>query len=375
MGNQFSHSFINWQLDFHKEMIDILVVLFASFVGLEVVIASFYIFRFIHKSLLLPLKEEKDKISIIIPFKNESKRIHELLTSFNNSVESDEFFEIILVNDGSIDDSKNVIESNLKRPFKILDNPHSGKKAALDFGIRNASYPFILTLDADVSFDQLYLQNITALKKHDLTVLPVNMTGESFIQHLGLIEFDWLQLLTFSSITTNLANGANLLFRKSVYLETYSQRKDLELESGDDVFLLGVVKDAGYSVARYNHDTFVVETQAPESIAEIQKQRARWMSKITKMKGSTYTFQAILLISLQVLTILSLLLLLSPIPALWLLIPLFTKMLTELGISLLIYPRKKIEWLTIAVFVHQILYPFLLLFRLLDFKKNKRNWR
>ena len=279
------------------------------------------------------------------------------------------------MNDGSSDDSKNVIESNLKRPFKILDNPHSGKKAALDFGIRNASYPFILTLDADVSFDQLYLQNITALKKHDLTVLPVNMTGESFIQHLGLIEFDWLQLLTFSSTTTNLANGANLLFRKSVYLETYSQRKDLELESGDDVFLLGVVKDAGYSVARYNHDTFVVETQAPESIAEIQKQRARWMSKITKMKGSTYTFQAILLISLQVLTILSLLLLLSPIPALWLLIPLFTKMLTELGISLLIYPRKKIEWLTIAVFVHQILYPFLLLFRLLDFKKNKRNWR
>ena len=50
------------------------------------------------------------KFSIIIPVYNEEKRIRYLLESINKLDYPKEFYEVIVVNDGSSDRSRNIVE-------------------------------------------------------------------------------------------------------------------------------------------------------------------------------------------------------------------------------------------------------------------------
>ncbi|WP_055070603.1 glycosyltransferase family 2 protein [Clostridium massiliamazoniense] len=89
-------------------------------------------------------------LSIIIPMYNSADHINKTLESLNN--ENDIDFEIILVDDGSTDDSIAVAENYLntmKVGYKILKEQHKGQSHARNKGIENAKGKYILFLDSD----------------------------------------------------------------------------------------------------------------------------------------------------------------------------------------------------------------------------------
>ena len=95
-------------------------------------------------------------ISIIIPVFNEEDSIAELNNQIISSISEKYSFEIIYVNDGSTDTSKNIIESILE------NNPHiklisfyenRGKSEALNVGFKKATGNIIITLDSDLQDD------------------------------------------------------------------------------------------------------------------------------------------------------------------------------------------------------------------------------
>lgn len=91
-------------------------------------------------------------ISIIIPFLNEEQSLGELYQRLLNSLE-DRNFEIIFVNDGSTDSSKEVVEEIVKndkrvRLFSLRRN--KGKSVALMTGFEKAKGEVIVTMDADL---------------------------------------------------------------------------------------------------------------------------------------------------------------------------------------------------------------------------------
>ena len=95
-------------------------------------------------------------ISIIIPVFNEEDSISELNNQIISSISEKYSFEIIYVNDGSTDTSKNIIESILE------NNPHiklisfyenRGKSEALNVGFKKATGNIIITLDSDLQDD------------------------------------------------------------------------------------------------------------------------------------------------------------------------------------------------------------------------------
>ena len=88
------------------------------------------------------------KLSIVIPVLNEERTIrdvlqHVLKTHFDK--------EVIVVDDGSTDNTKAILETFRQRPdIKIIHHPHRrGKGAALRTGFAEATGDVIITQDAD----------------------------------------------------------------------------------------------------------------------------------------------------------------------------------------------------------------------------------
>lgn len=94
------------------------------------------------------------KVSVIIPVYNQEK----LLKRAVDSIPLDEDLEVIIVNDGSTDNTRQVIESLIKHPkirgYDMLVN--EGVANARNFGIEVAKGEYLLMLDAD---DWLFKDN------------------------------------------------------------------------------------------------------------------------------------------------------------------------------------------------------------------------
>ena len=98
-------------------------------------------------------------LSIIIPFYNEEKRINDAIVEIDNFLSQTKIkTEIIFVDDGSIDNSKILIEKYIESKksefnlFKLISyKENKGKGYALKQGVLNAKLDWILTSDIDFS--------------------------------------------------------------------------------------------------------------------------------------------------------------------------------------------------------------------------------
>ena len=100
---------------------------------------------------------------------NRPHEVHELLQSFVQ-VDADAEYEIIIVEDGSTETCKTVIDSFKDRlPINYLFQTNQGPGKARNSGARKAQYDYLIFLDSDVLLTKDYLKNITkSLKKEPL---------------------------------------------------------------------------------------------------------------------------------------------------------------------------------------------------------------
>ncbi|MDO8443535.1 MAG: glycosyltransferase family 2 protein [Candidatus Azambacteria bacterium] len=89
-----------------------------------------------------------NKVSCIIPAHNEEKNIRNVLNVVSG-VSSEFISEIIVVDDGSIDNTPNIVREfpNIRL---IINEKNSGKSYSIAKGIQESSGDFILMLDADL---------------------------------------------------------------------------------------------------------------------------------------------------------------------------------------------------------------------------------
>lgn len=90
---------------------------------------------------------KKPLISIIIPCYNAELFIKETLESILNQTEKN--FEIIVVNDGSIDNTLSIIESINDSRISLIDQVNSGVSIARNNGLKRAHGEFVVFFDAD----------------------------------------------------------------------------------------------------------------------------------------------------------------------------------------------------------------------------------
>lgn len=223
------------------------------------------------------------EITVIVPFRNEEKRISGFLNSILKSTKLPA--KIIFVDDHSEDESVSLIQNKLgDLQFEILASKagETGKKKALRLGISQVQTQFFLTLDADVAFETDYFEQLEKLEPADLYLLPAVMISKRWYEHLYEVD-----LLLVNALNTGLsglkrpiiASGANLLVRKKSFdlfdrFETHAY-----IPSGDDIYLLRDFRNALADVRVFTKPCVQVTTETPQSFNEFIHQRLRWIAK------------------------------------------------------------------------------------------------
>lgn len=131
---------------------------------------------------------KKVDLSVIIPMFNEQEVINETIKSVSQELEAlDCNWEIILVNDGSMDNTLNIClrESEQDNRIKIISySPNRGRGYALRRGFDSALGEVIISIDADLTYSPDHISQIwNELKKQeaDLVLGSVYMKGGKVI--------------------------------------------------------------------------------------------------------------------------------------------------------------------------------------------------
>jgi len=85
--------------------------------------------------------------SVVIPLYNKERSVKNTIESVLNQTFQD--FEVIVVNDGSTDNSLEVVKSFNDERIRIINQKNSGVSSARNRGIKEAKYEWIAFLDAD----------------------------------------------------------------------------------------------------------------------------------------------------------------------------------------------------------------------------------
>lgn len=88
-----------------------------------------------------------EKISVIIPVYNAEKVVKKCLNSIINQYYKN--IEIIIVNDGSNDNTLSIIKSLKDKRIKVINKQNGGVSSARNVGINNSTGKYIVFVDAD----------------------------------------------------------------------------------------------------------------------------------------------------------------------------------------------------------------------------------
>lgn len=250
------------------------------------------------KSYQFGKKIQLDNLTVIVPFRNEEKRIDGLIQSLINSKKLPK--QILFVNDHSDDQSILKIEEQLWKlsNIQILNLPDEleGKKQAIRYGINKTFTEFVLTLDADVQFNTHYFQALEQLGVADLYLLPAIMKAKKPFHFIFEIDLHLLNAINTGINGLNrpiIASGANLLFKRKSFLAFDRFESHAHIPSGDDIYLLRDFREAHCDVRLIADASFQVETETPQSLNEFLNQRIRWIAKTVNVSDHLSTALAI----------------------------------------------------------------------------------
>jgi dolichol-phosphate mannosyltransferase len=106
------------------------------------------------------------QISIVIPVHNEADNIIPLLKEIVNALNAAEAYEIIVVDDGSNDQTGFILTEALQEmnALRVIQHEKScGQSTAVHTGVKAAKYPAIATLDGDGQNDPADIPNLYQL--------------------------------------------------------------------------------------------------------------------------------------------------------------------------------------------------------------------
>ena len=120
-------------------------------------------------------REAEQSISIIIPCFNESEGIEFLKTKLNPVLEklrSSRFVELILVDDGSTDNTFRQMQHSFNQQAKLVRHEcNQGIMAAIQTGLIHSTGKIICTLDSDCTYDPTKLPELLTYLSDDVDIV------------------------------------------------------------------------------------------------------------------------------------------------------------------------------------------------------------
>ncbi len=226
-------------------------------------------------------------VSIIIAAYNEEDSIEQTLRSVLDQ-EIPSTVEVIIVNDGSKDKTRQIVEQFIQecvdpqKKFRLIDLPQNkGKANAMNTAFAAASYDLIVTLDAD---SYLYKDSLEYLVTHMVSgpqdtgavagSVLVRNSRKNWITKLQ--EWDYFHGISVVKRIQSLfqgtlvAQGAYSIFTRKA-LEAVGGWKDT---MGEDIVLTWGLRSRNFRVGYC--ENAIVFTNVPATYRQFYKQRRRW---------------------------------------------------------------------------------------------------
>jgi peptidoglycan-N-acetylglucosamine deacetylase len=257
------------------------IIIFATIIGVVKYILMFalYLYSIIKEKRSKKLASFTPKVSIIVPCYNEQKVICNTISSLLLSNYPD--LEIVMVDDGSKDDSYNVVKKMFKKESRVsaYKKENGGKSSALNFGISVAKNEYVICVDADTVFAKDAVRKLMRhFKNENIGAVAGNVQIGNAINNLTKaqqLEYALSQNFekqAFSSVNSVVVvPGPIGAWRKPVLLGAGGYHKD---NLAEDTDLTLRVLQQGWGI-HYESDAICI-TESPEDYKSFIKQRNRW---------------------------------------------------------------------------------------------------
>lgn len=167
------------------------------------------------------MKEKIPELSIFFPFWNEEENIEEVVTravSIANKVAKR--WEIIIVDDGSKDDTYKIaqnLEKNEDKIRVIRHTPNRGYGAALKTGLEHARYEYVVFTDGDLQFDFSEVTKfIDKIGSSDLVIGYRMKRSDSPMRHILMILHRIWVFMFFRFYVKDIDCGFKMFRRRSI---------------------------------------------------------------------------------------------------------------------------------------------------------------
>ncbi|WP_078553419.1 glycosyltransferase family 2 protein [Bacillus alkalicellulosilyticus] len=186
-------------------------------------------------------------VSIIIPVYNSEKYISKCLDSILSQTYRN--IEIILINDGSTDKSRKIIESYQEKDKRIVvyHQENAGPSESRNQGLTNSKGQYIVFIDSDDTVHENHIQSLVT--EMNSTNADIVCCGYFDISHYGTIkhnDFDKKDEINTKSMISKILQGTGGVLWAKIYRRDIIQKFNLRLDnqiymSEDMVFVLNYI--------------------------------------------------------------------------------------------------------------------------------------
>jgi len=171
------------------------------------------------------------KLSVIMPVFNEEKTVQQAVRQI---VSRRDVFELIVVNDGSTDQTSQILtklSKRYKRKMRLLQQKNGGKGAAVQLGLKKVQGDYVLIQDADLEYDPIDIRKLTEpIKKKKAVVVY----GSRFLGPHSNLLFWHMMGNHFLNFTINLLYNTTLSDLETCYkLIPTKLWKELDIQCKD----------------------------------------------------------------------------------------------------------------------------------------------
>ena len=234
------------------------------------------------------------KLSIILPVFNEENNIINTIKSILN-VDYDNLMELIIINDGSKDNSKEKIENFIKdiniknrKIYFINFEKNQGKRTAIYEGVKYSHSDIIITVDSDTLLNKDTILNLIQPFENESVGavagnIRVNNHENSFTAMLNAafyFGFGFLRPAQSTIGSVLCTPGALSAYRKSVIIDDLEAWKNQQFLFhpaiiGEDRSLTNIILNKNYKVVY--QENAIAYTNVPNSLSGIIKMFIRWI--------------------------------------------------------------------------------------------------
>ena len=255
-----------------------------SFVSLYVQVFFLYVFLQKRKDLLIRTEKielpEYPGVTITIPAYNESHNIEKTVDSLLALEYPKDKLFINIVDDGSIDDTWEVMQQYKDNPqIKLFTKPNGGKYTANNLGLENSYTPFVGCLDSDSMVHPEALKRIMTyfFSPDVMAVAPTILTynPQTIVQKAQSVEYEFSifvkKMLSFVD-AIHVTPGPFSIFRKEVFEKVGPYRHAHNTEDQE----IAMRMKENHMKIEHAPDAFVY-TIGPLDVRGLYRQRLRWI--------------------------------------------------------------------------------------------------